>query len=198
LCNQVFEFIPQGEVIVTKGIITLNFQFNDNNDFARAYQFGGLVTDEKLKQYIAHVGGFFVRSSHISRKYSGLVIALQQRDTSAPTYLHEEQHAFHDVFGKFTEKPYGRIDIHKVASNELKGKARLYAISFLLEHRFDALLRAKDEILALKKGKNVADMFIVSYLVQPGSEGGHYDYLEKGRSYVYRAAFCGAHAAAGA
>lgn len=182
LCHQVFGFTPVGEVFVTKGIITLNFQFSDKNDFARAYQFGGLVTDEKLKQHTANVGGFFVRSSNTSRKYSGLVIALQQRDTTTPTYLHEEQHAFHDVFGKFTEKPYGRIDIYKVESKDLKGKARLYAMRFFLEHRFDALLRVKDEILAFKKGDNIGDKFIVSYLVQPGSDGGHYDYLEKVRT----------------
>lgn len=174
LCMELMGFEPEGEVIVTPGPITLNFQFNNPLDFARAYYRGGIVTDEKYKEVGANINGFFLLRSGVSDRYDRIVIALNGSRYNAGTYNHEEQHAFHAIFAKVAEPYFNRADAIILRTQIWDEKVEAYVVTFMEQHLSNALVRLKDEFLARKKGIKLSDQDVSTLLLKQGST---YDYL---------------------
>lgn len=188
LCDQVFGFVPQGEFKVIQGPMTLSFVFSEPLDYARSRSLGGQTTDTDLKELSESSGGFLLKRSNRASRYNGIIVGVNEKYAAADVHSHEEQHAFHDILQKVTEKPIGREDVLFLNEDYLTSEEMTnILVPFFLNTQHDALLRAKDEILAFKQGGGFSDNEVIGHLTKSEDLGGLYDYTHGVRAEMVKA-----------
>ncbi|MFQ5662179.1 MAG: hypothetical protein ACE5F2_02935, partial [Candidatus Paceibacteria bacterium] len=173
-----FGRLPKGEMEIIKGPMTFYFRCHNIEDYALIHS-GKLDSEERLNEHdvtSANMSGGVKTSKSLLPYFKGVVIAENSfgRSVNKKTYIHEEQHAIHQLFED--ERAMQDIFMSGLEKSSAKEQEKVLTSS-LRRKREDFESRAKNEILAYFKDGTDTEQ-IKQILSKDKKYGGLYDYFK--------------------
>ena len=179
LFNACFGHLPKGKVEIIKGPMTLYFRCHNIEDYALIHS-GKFDSEKRLDQHditsADMSSGLQTSGSNISELRGTIIVEKSLgRPINNKTYIHEEQHAIHQLFDD--ERARQDIFMSGMEKSSVKEQEKVLA-SALRRKREDFESRAKNEILAyFKDGTDTTQ--IKQILSKDKKYGGLYDYFKE-------------------